>query len=127
MRKKVVGWGGAMRAERRGFTNMKADEASRRPSTTPPAALPMMIPRLFEAAAAACWAMRAGLLEAVPVTLCVGVPEREFDTEGMNPGVVEALKLWVRLGVFDPEVVLDWVIVGVQVLEADAPAEGVRE
>lgn len=70
---------------RRGAINMKPDTARIIPTTTPPAALPTMTPRLLDAAAAACWAMRAGLLVPVPVMDGVEGSVREEDTEGMYP------------------------------------------
>ena len=76
---------------RRGVIKMNPATAKIIPTTTPPAALPTMTPRLFEAVAAACWAIKAGLLVPVPVIDGVGVPEREADTEGMNPTLVDTL------------------------------------
>ena len=70
---------------------MNAAEARTIPRTTPPAALPTIIPRLLDAAEAACWAMWAGLLVGVPVRDGVGVPDSEVDTEGIKPYVVEPL------------------------------------
>jgi hypothetical protein len=74
---------------RRGVIKINPATAKIIPTTTPPAALPTITPRLFDAVAAACWAIRAGLLVPVPVIDGVGVSEREEDTEGIYPKLDE--------------------------------------